>query len=520
MQSDLKTLEFDGIRRILARLALTPYGNDAAHQLEPAPDLIIARAMQRSIGAARRLVDAGEMPRLGDVPDVRAALRQAGQTGSALSATAFHHIRQVVRVAADLHSLAERHPDLSAEPAVLLLGGGLIPAIDQAINAQGRLRDDASEPHRELNARFGEVRAEVEAALHAVTSASENRGLFEGSQAVQWHGMRGVLAVRTPQAEKIKGVRRGTSAGGRDTLIEPIAAVSLNNRLETISGQIEAQNQLVLRQLTDLLRDDLPVLHRLIDEIIWTDLALAGGQLSAAMNASAPELVDQPVLRLEQVYHPQLLLQFQQRQISHLVPLTLDLNARHPMLVITGPNTGGKTVVLKTAGLLATMAHCGLHLPAEGACTVGNFTRVIVDVGDKQSLHHHLSTFAGHVEVLKRLLTEADDHTLVLMDELGTGTDPEEGASLAMAVLDELSGRRVMGIVTTHLTPLKGFADQHAWLSNACMKFDFETLSPTYQLELGHAGQSLGLIIAEKNGLPAELVARARQHLAGLRGEK
>ncbi len=520
MQSDLKTLEFDGIRRILARLALTPYGNDAAHQLEPAPDLTIARAMQASVGAARRLVAAGEMPRLGDVPDVRAALRQAGQSGSALSASAFHHVRQVVRIAGDLHALAGRHPGLCAEPAMLLMPGDLVAAIDLAINAQGRLREDASEPHRELHARFTEVRTDVEKSLLAVTSAAENRGLFDGSQAVQWHGMRGVLAVRTPQAEKIKGVRRGTSAGGRDTLVEPIGAVALNNRLETISGQIEAQNQLVLRQLTDMLRDHLPALHRLIDEMIWVDLALAGGQLSAAMNASAPELVDQPVLKLEQAYHPQLLLQFQQRQISRLVPLSLDLDATHPMLVITGPNTGGKTVVLKTAGLLATMAHCGLHLPAEGSCTVGNFTRVIVDVGDKQSLHHHLSTFAGHVEVLKRLLTEADDHTLVLMDELGTGTDPEEGASLAMAVLDELSGRRVMGIVTTHLTPLKGFAERHTWLSNACMKFDFDSLSPTYQLELGHAGQSLGLIIAEKNGLPSDLVARARQHLAGMRGEK
>ncbi len=517
MQSDLKTLEFDGIRRILARLALTPYGDDAALQLEPAPDVLIARAMQASVSAARQLVDAGEMPRVGDVPDIRAALRQAGQSGSALSATAFHHVRHVVRMAGELHALTRKYADLCSDASALLMPPGLVTAIDVAINPQGRLREDASPTHCELNARYRDVQGEVTSAIKAVMQSPEHRGLFDTAQAVQWHGMRGVVAVKTAQADAIKGVRRGTSAGGRDTLIEPITAVPHNNRLESLSGQIEAQNQLVLRELTDVLREQLPVLQRLLDALVWVDLALAGGQLSAAMNASAPKLVDETVLLLDQAYHPQLLLQFQQRQIAHLVPLSLQLDRQHPMLVITGPNTGGKTVVLKTAGLLTTMAHCGLHIPAEGNCVVGNFSRVIVDVGDKQSLHHHLSTFAGHVEVLKRLLTEADDRTLVLMDELGTGTDPEEGASLAMAVLDELAQRHVMGIVTTHLTPLKGFAAQHDWLSNACMRFDFEQLSPTYQLELGQSGQSLGLIIAEKNGLPPALVARARQHLAGLK---
>ena len=202
------------------------------------------------------------------------------------------------------------------------------------------------------------------------------------------------------------------------------------------------------------------------------------------------------------------------------MPLSIQLGDGQSMLVITGPNTGGKTVVLKTVGLLVTMAHCGLHLPSEGDCVIGNFNRVIVDVGDKQSLHNHLSTFAGHVEVLKKLLHEADQRTLVLMDELGTGTDPEEGASLAMAVLDELATRRVHGIVTTHLTPLKGFADDHAYLCNASMRFDHASLSPTYELEFGKSGQSLGLIIAEKNGLPSELVNRARGYLAQIHAAK
>ncbi len=513
MHSDLHTLEFEGIRRILARLTATPYGEEAARELEPAPDLAVARRMQRSVSAARLIVDAGAQPRLGTVPDVRAALRQAAPSGSALSANALHNVRLLMQAAALLKRLVADYPDLYADAAQLQAPETLSQAIDRLVNAQGRLREDASAEHVDLYAQFHALEAEVNAQLKAMIASPEYSGAFAGTDPLQWHGMRAVVMVKSAFAERIKGVRRGSSAAGREVLIEPIAVVALNNRLEAINGRIEAQNQIVLREITDLLRNDLPELQQLVSAVAWIDLALAAGQMSAALNASPPELVDEPRLSLVEAYHPQLLLQFQQRQVSQLVPLSLALDAQQPMLVITGPNTGGKTVVLKTVGLLVIMAHCGLHLPSEGACVVGNFNRVIVDVGDKQSLHHHLSTFAGHVEVLKRLLEQADAHTLVLMDELGTGTDPEEGASLAMAVLDELAARQVRGIVTTHLSPLKAFASAHAYLHNASMRFDHASLSPTYQLILGQAGQSLGLIIAEKNGLPGELLVHARAYL-------
>ncbi len=517
MHSDLKTLEFDGIRRILARLALTPYGNDAAHNLEPAPDATVARGMRQSVSAARQLVDAGMLPRLGEVPDVRAALRQAGQANAALSAQALHNIRLVSSAAAKLATLCAQFPGLISQPDALVAPRDWEAALERSLQPQGRLREDASPALQELHLAFRAQQAEVDRKLREIMGDARYHGLFDGPHALQWHGARAVLAVRSNTAERLRGVRRGSSAGGREMLVEPLEVVGDNNRLEALNGQIEAQNQIVLQGLTDLLRERLPALNAVLDALTWVDLALAGGQLSAAFNASPAELVDEPVLRLDRAYHPQLLLQFQQRQISHLVPLTLVLDDSSPLLVITGPNTGGKTVVLKTVGLLVTMAWCGLHLPAEGSCVIGNFSRIIVDVGDRQSLHHHLSTFAGHVEVLKRVLEQADERTLVLMDELGTGTDPEEGAALAMALLDELAQRKTRGIVTTHLSPLKTFAATHPWLSNASMRFDHATLAPTWELVPGEPGQSLGLIIAEKNGLPAELVDRARAYWNELR---
>lgn len=516
MESDLNSLEFGGIRRLLERMAFSPYGADAARNLEPAPSLAVAREMQAAVTAARQAIDAYALPKLAAVPDIRAALRQAEQTGAALSPSALSNLRQVMQTGLMLRELVSQYPELYRSVSDLKAPAGLVEALDKTITAAGRLKDDATPELLTLHQQYHAAQQQVESQLKTRMQQTDVAGVFEEGAKVHWHGSRGVLAVRGNFAEKIKGVRRGTTGGGRDVLMEPMEVVGLNNRLEVLGGQIEAQNQIVLRAVTDEVRQFIPDLTRLLDAVTWIDLALAAGHLSASMNAAAPELVDEPVVELKQAYHPQLLLQFMEKNIRQIKPLDITLGEKQPMMVITGPNTGGKTVVLKTVGLLVTMAHCGLHIPSEGKCIIGNFNRIIVDVGDKQSLYHHLSTFAGHVEVLKRLLAEADEKTLVLMDELGTGTDPEEGAALAMAVLDELAARKVHGIVTTHLSPLKGFAAQHAYLSNASMRFDFETLSPTYELEAGKAGQSLGLIVAEKNGLPAELVGKAKHYLEGI----
>ena len=516
MESDLKAIEFDLVRRLLAQLTFSPYGADAVRELTPAPNLQIAQQMQASVTAARQAVDAARIPRLPSVPDIRAALRQAGQAGAALSANALANVSQVIAVGEILRVLVDEFPALYPAAGDLLSPAELVNLLGRTVTPAGRLRDDASPELAGLHQQFHTLRLEAEAKVKSRMQLPDLREAFDDNPKVIWQGARAVFAIKQMYVERIKGVRRGTSGGGRDVLIEPMEVVADNNRLETLANQIEAQNQIVLRAITDSVREFSPDLNRLVDAITWIDLAVAAGKLSAELNAAPPELVEAPLVELNGAYHPQLLLQYRDRHIAQLKPLTISLGEVHPLLLITGPNTGGKTVVLKTVGLLVSMAHCGLHLPSEGKCVVGNFQKIIVDVGDKQSLYHHLSTFAGHVEVLKRLLQEANEKTLVLMDELGTGTDPEEGAALAMAVIDELALRRVHGIVTTHLTPLKAFAAQHPYLKNASMRFDYENLSPTYELDYGQPGASFGLIIAEKSGLSRDLIEKARVHLVKL----
>jgi DNA mismatch repair protein MutS2 len=520
MQADLKPLEFNAVRRLLERLTSTPYGADAARALEPAPSLDVARQMQGAVSAARAFFEAQQRLSLGALPDVRAALRQAATVGASLSGQALFNLQQVMQGCTQLHAELQGFSGVyPGELDELLPPPAVVERLARTLVGAGSLRDDANPALAELFAERKTLREEAERVVERRMAGADVRGLFEDGKQVAWHHERAVLTLRAGDAERVKGVRRDSRMGGRDVLVEPMEAVAVNNRLEALNGRIGTEQQRLFRDITATVREHLDVLERMISALTWVDLALAAGRLSRSMNAHAPRLTDAPEIELCEAYHPLLLVQFADGSGPQPVPLSLRLDVQDRLLVITGPNTGGKTVALKTLGLLAVMAHCGLHIPAERDCTVGSYARLIVDVGDHQSLYHQLSTFAGHVEVLKRVLGEADGESLVLLDELGTGTDPEEGAALAMAVLDELGARGVQGVVNTHLAPLKEYAADRPGLRNASMRFDAETLRPTYELCIGVPGESLGLIIAEQNGLPGNLIAGARTHLRRIAAE-
>ncbi len=521
MQADLKPIEFNAIRKFLERLAFTPYGADAARALEPAPSLEVARQMQAAVSAARRFHDSGQRLDIGALPDVRPALRQSASVGASLSGQALFNLQQVMQACARLYELLQTYTEIyPGSLQDLLPPPAVVERLSRTLVGAGSLRDDATPKLAELFAERSKLRAEAERVVLQRMERFDLRGLIKDEKKVAWHHERAVLTIPAKESDRVKGVRRDTRLGGRDVLVEPMEAVQVNNRLEALNGQIGTEQQRLFRSITALVREHLDALQKMISALTWIDLALAAGRLSQAMNAHAPRLVETPELVLHEAYHPLLLIQFAEGKGPQPVPLTLALDKQDRLLVITGPNTGGKTVALKTLGLLTTMAHCGLHIPAERDCTIGAYRRVIVDVGDHQSLYHQLSTFAGHVEVLKRVLEMADGETLVLLDELGTGTDPEEGAALAMAVLDELLGRGAQGVVNTHLAPLKEYASGHPGVRNASMRFDPTTLRPTYELCVGRPGESLGLIIAEQNGLPETLVKRAREHLLAIKGQE
>jgi len=518
MESDLNTLEFDAIRRTLARECASPYGQEAARSLEPAPGVQVARAFQAAVTAARDGLEKGDGPKLDELPDVRAALRQASQDGaSPLNGMALRNLVAVLQAGEYLARNLERRPELYAgDPGDLTAASDLVDELDAVVDTMGKVRSDASAELERLHGEVGDKRDELNQAVKKKLKDKKLAPDLVEPNTEHFSGPRRVLAVKNEAAGAIKGVRREALSRGRGIMVEPMEWIPLNNRLEQLAKEIDAEERRVLKAVTETVGGRRDQLRQLLDAITWIDLALGAGRLSLKIDGIPPALAEDPRLDLRQACHPSLVADHKNGGPAP-VPLSVHLDPGHPMVLITGPNTGGKTVAVKTIGLLATMAFCGLHIPAAEGSVIGAYHRILVDIGDPQSILHHVSTFAGHVEVLKQILAEADDSTLVLMDEMGTGTDPEEGAALAMSVLEELAERGVQGVFTTHLSPLKGFADEHPAMVNANMAFDFERIQPTYRLHVGEAGASLGLVVAERNGLSEPLLERARDHLEELR---
>jgi len=518
MTFDLDVLDFDNVRKALKYYATTPYGEESILHMEPAPNIHVARVMQASVTAARKCVDENTNLDLGEVPNIRVALRQASSPGSAINTKGLLHILQVLEAGSRLLALLKCQLNLypSTMP-VLNVSTELIEKIARTVTGAGRLRDDASVQLKKLNEEMLSLRRQAETEIKSYCLNNKLMSFISGNGKIIWQGERAVLAIKSENLDKVKGVIKGSQAGGLEQLVEPLAAMAVNNAIERLSQKIVGEQQNILRSVTAEVRQHLADISCLIDAIAWVDIAFSAGRLSAQMNAHEPSLVEEASIELSRAYHPMLLIQFLQGKMDAPVPLSITITKDKPYVLITGPNTGGKTVVLKTVGLLQIMAQCGLHIPAEGNCRFGWYDTVMVDMGDKQSMYHQLSTFAGHVEVMKDILDHADEKSLFLLDELGTGTDPEEGAALAMAMIDQLIKNKSMGIVNTHLSPLKSYAEKHAQIVNAAMQFDTNSLSPTYRLQVGKNGESFGLVIAERNGLPSEITQNAALYLKEIR---
>ena len=515
MTYDLDLLDFANIQRVLQQYAMTPYGRDLMQNLEPAPNRAIAQTMQNCVTEARRLLDSDIEFVLDDVPNCRPSLKQAVNPGAMLNAQALANLRKLIIAGIKVREFVTVHPALlptdyqSFIPPVLLK-----EKIDISVTETGRLRQDASPKLENLYSQIQDVKQSTIKKANDYIKAEKLSEYLDKQNKTHWYGDHLVLLVKTECLDKIKGVIKGSQSGGKVQMVEPMVLLAENNKLENLSQEIYAEQQAILRQLTTEVSNNIDNLLQMIDAITWMDTVFAAAQLSKLMNAFPPELSDSNSIELNQVYHPTLLIQFMQGSISMPVPLSIKLGGDKPLMLITGPNTGGKTVVLKTVGLLQLMAQCGLHIPSEGHCQLGWFDTIMVDMGDRQSMYHQLSTFAGHVEVMKKVLQHNKAGALFLLDELGTGTDPEEGASIAMAMIDTLVEKGSLGIVNTHLPQLKPYAKSHRNIQHAAMMFDTQSLKPNYQLEIGKLGQSLGLIIAENNGLPLEVIDKAKVYHA------
>jgi len=503
----LAALELPAITGRLATASSTELGAERAGSLLPAIELDEVVARQALTAEAVALLDAAQGPVLGGIADVRDAAARAERDGL-LGPSELRAITTAIRVA-----LAARRSVAEQRALAPLLAGSLAsidPALapvadelDRCIEEDGSdVRDTASPLLRRLRRELQSGAARVREELARVARSSDVQEALQ-EQFLAERGGRPVLAVRASSRSKVPGIVHDASSTGQTLFVEPFAVVELNNRLAEAAAEAREEAERILRELTTAVAAQADGLVTLVETTADVDVVLASGVLSRSWGG-APVTVSDDV-RLLGARHPLL-------DRATAVPIDLDLGPLRAV-VISGPNTGGKTVALKTLGLAALLHQCGLRPPAATA-SLPVFDTVLADIGDRQSIEMSLSTFSGHLSTLVEILGSATGRSLVLLDEVAAGTDPEEGSALAQALVARLARQARLTVVTTHYPELKEWASANDHVANAATSFDPDTGEPLYRVDLGRPGTSHALRIAERLGLDADVVADARSRVA------
>ena len=410
---------------------------------------------------------------------------------------------------------AESIPLLTALAEGLSDGGGLIDLINRTISERGEVLDSASPELAHIRSEIKVVHARLMDRLNRYLTDPSSSRMLQETLITQRSG-RYVLPLRAEHKGQIKAIIHDQSASGATLFVEPIAVVELNNKFRELELAERDEVLRVLRVLSQQIAIQAESLNQTTRAMAGIDLALMKAHYADDLHAVEPELVPFPaqapeahpgsVIQLRRARHPLL-------DPQKVVPIDFELDRQTFSVVLTGPNTGGKTVTLKTVGLMILMAQAGLQIPAQSGSRLSIFRDVFADIGDEQSIEQSLSTFSGHITQLVRILKRADHRSLVLLDELGAGTDPQEGSALARAVLDYMLNRRITSVVATHYPELKAYAHSTKGVTNASLEFDLDTLRPTYRLVIGLPGRSNALAIADRLGLDSDIIAAARQEI-------
>jgi len=515
----LQLLELDKVLAKLEAYAAFSASKALAHGLEPTSDLTEARQRQRATSEARHLLSLRPEVTVGGAHDVRSPAGRAAR-GAVLEPEELLDLRSTLISARTLSRMFERHreqfPGLASVVARLEVPAGLIEAISRVLDERGEVLDSASEKLAEIRYSLRGAHDRLRTKLDRLVHDPKTAPMLQDPIVTQRDG-RFVVPLRAEFKGRLKAVIHDQSASGATLFVEPLAVVDLNNQVRELELAERDEIRRILTELSTEVGAGAEAIRRTVEALADLDLALAKARYAEVLVATEPELLpiepspgrNHPgsTIRLRQARHPLL-------DPASAVPVELVLDPETFALVLTGPNTGGKTVALKTAGLLALMAQCGLHLPTAPDSSISIFDAIYADIGDEQSIEQSLSTFSGHIGAIIRILDSAGPRSLVLLDELGAGTDPEEGSALARAILGTLVDSRVTTLVATHYPELKTFAHATPGVRNASVEFDLASLRPTYHLSIGLPGRSNALAIASRLGLQREVVERARQMVA------
>ncbi len=513
----MNALEFPKVLRAIANHVHSPVSREAVMEFMPLVKLEDINRRAALIAEFRRLMDESSSIGIRHFEDVRPALNSIRPEGAILEGTELLLFVPAFDSLLSLASTIRGHEECPAlREAVSEITGfpELLKAIERSIDDDGRIKDTASYELQEIRQRIRNLTGRIRSKLEELTRDPGISDFLQDTFVTQRSG-RWVIPVRMDSKGMVKGVVHDVSRTGETAFMEPLELIGLSNELENLTADERTEEIRILRSLSARIREQADEVRREFKILVDLDCLSSAASFSRSLGAEPVTVTESGVIKLHKARHPLLLL----HRREGVVPLDVTLGGKELVMTITGPNAGGKTIAIKTIGLLLVMALTGLPVPAASSSELPLLDTVLVDIGDEQSIEADLSTFSAHVSNIARIVREAGSKTLVLMDELGTGTDPAQGAALGSAVLQDLMTKGSMVFATTHLVDVVAFVHRNKGMLNASMAFDEKTFTPLYRLKTGEPGQSHALEIAERFGLPQDIIRNARKMMGTMQAE-
>lgn len=504
-QDSFKVLEYKKILERLQNKAGSILGKELAGGLQPSSDIDEVKERLRETAEAV-MVSSMANPPLGGIRDIRELMKKIGigaiiETSEIMDVlTTMYAMRGVKKFFKELELDA---PILKNWARGLEILGELERNLENTVDEHGNLRDDASVELKRIRREVKTSQARIKDHLNNILHSAEYQKYFQDA-IVTMRGDRYVVPIKQEYRQYFPGIVHDQSASGSTVFVEPMAVVNLNNDIKQLVAAEKHEVERILRDISNQIRRKDDILMENCDILAFIDFTFAKAGLAREMKAVEPVVSDDGATSLLSARHPLI-------DSDKVVPIDISIGADYNMLLVTGPNTGGKTVSMKTLGLLVLMAQAGLFLPVGNGSQIAVYNNIYADIGDEQSIEQSLSTFSAHMTHLVEILAKVESDDLLLLDELGAGTDPEEGAALAMAILEQLLNIKATVMATTHYSELKTFAFSRDGIENACVEFDVNTLRPTYRLLTGIPGASNAFAISRRLGLSEALVIRAKQ---------
>lgn len=509
-------IQFSEIRSLLKGYCLSQLGKDKVDVMAFGNDAELINTALRQTREFRRMQEETDDFPLQYFFDMRASIKRIRIEGTHLEENEIFDLRRSLETIAGIVKFLNRsdddgnydYPTLHALTENVLTFPDLIRRIDQILDKYGKIKDTASPRLAEIRSQLRKAEGSVSRTLYNILRAAQSEGLVEKDVTPTLRDGRLVVPIAPAMKRRIKGIVHDESSTGKTVFVEPTEVVEANNRIRELEADERREIIVILTEFSKLVRphvDDIIYAYQLLAEI---DFIRARAEFARLTNGIEPEVSAKPVVDWITAKHPLLWLALK-KQDKPIVPLDIMLTKDRHILIISGPNAGGKSVCLKTVGLLQYMLQCGLSIPVSERSKVGIFADIMIDIGDEQSIENDLSTYSSHLLNMKNMMKQANENTLLLIDEFGTGTEPQIGGAMAEAVLNQFVKKHAWGVITTHYQNLKHYADSHDGIANGAMLYDRHEMRPLFQLAIGQPGSSFAIEIARKTGIPDEVIREA-----------